>query len=128
MRNGHDGVMHHRRELIELAGTAEDVHVRKAREDAGAFALGHAADDADDEIWAKFFDPAKLSKARPDLLLGMLANRARVVHHDVRVVALVDGLVSLCAKLPQNQLAVEHVHLAAKGFEVQLLVHPPRSI
>ena len=30
---------------------------------------------------------------------------------------------SLFAELPQDELAVEHVHLAAKGFEVQLSTH-----
>ena len=36
---------------------------------------------------------------------------------------IVDRFIPLAAQLPQNQLAVEHVHLAAEGFEKQLFSH-----
>src|SRR5688572_11226897 len=95
----------------------------KAFEDVRPIALGHAADYADHQVRSLLLPPAQLSEARPDLLLGVLADRASVVNDDIRLLAVLDRLVSLGAQLPQDQLAVEHVHLAAKGFQIQLSPH-----
>ena len=43
--------------------------------------------------------------------------------YDIGLIAVIDLLVSLRAKLAENQLAVEHVHLAAEGFKVDLAGH-----
>ena len=96
----------------------------EARKDARAFALGHAADDSDDEVGFFFFGFPQLAEARPDFLLGVLADGAGVVDDDVRVVAVLDGFVALGAKLAENELRVEDVHLAAECFEVELPGHP----
>ena len=99
---------------------AVPVNVGKAAEDIDAVALGHAADDADDEVRICCLALFQLAQARPDLLLGVLASGAGVVDDDVGLIAIVDQFVSLRAELPQDELAVEHVHLAAEGFQVQL--------
>ena len=65
---------------------------------------------------------------RPDLLLGVLAHGTGVEQDHVRALAVFDRFVSLGAKLPENQLAVEHVHLAAEGFQVQLAAACGRPI
>ncbi len=123
---GDGGVVDQRCQLIQFAGAAEDVNVRVFPENVDAVALGHAADDADDQVRIVGFAFPQLAQARPDLLLGMFANRAGVIKNDIGLVAIVHGLITVSAKLPQNQLAVEHVHLAAEGFQVELAAHGRR--
>src|SRR5205823_144654 len=51
------------------------------------------------------------------------AHRAGVVEDHVGDVTIVHRLVTLRAQLPEHELAVEHVHLAAKRFQVKLAAH-----
>src|SRR5205823_2626049 len=108
---------------IELAGAAEDVDVGEFTENVSPVALGHATDDADDDAGIFRFSPAQLAQARPDFLLGVLADGTGVVKDDIRMLAIVNRLIPLRAELAENELAVEHVHLAAEGFEVELFAH-----
>ncbi len=66
-------VVDHRRELIQLPGAAEDVHVREAPEDRCPLAFRHAADDADHQQRIASLALPQLPEPRPDLLFGMLA-------------------------------------------------------
>ena len=127
VRIGDDGVVDEGNELVQLTGPAQQIDVRVAAEQVCPILLGHAADHADHEIGFVSFARAEFTQPRPDLLLGVLAHGARVVEDHVGVVALVGGLVAERAELPENQLAVEHVHLAAEGLEVQLALHAGRS-
>ena len=68
---GDDGIVDEVCELIEFAGAAEDIDVGVAFKEAGALALGHAADDADDQIRPVGLAVAQLAEAGPDFLLGM---------------------------------------------------------
>src|SRR5690606_35301040 len=65
----------------------------------------------------------QLPEAAPHLLLGMLPHAAGVVDHDVGGVAIPGRLIPLPDELAEDQLGVEHVHLAAEGFEVELSGH-----
>jgi hypothetical protein len=112
-----------RRQLVELPGAAQDVHVREAGEEVRPVALGHAPDDADHQVRLGHLAQPELAEAAPHLLLGVLADGARVVDHDVGRVAIIDRFVALGAKLAENELGVQDVHLAAEGFEVQLPTH-----
>ena len=56
-----------------------------------------------------------------DLLLGVLADGAGVEEEDVGVGGGVGEVVALPAERADDELAVEHVHLAADGFDVDLL-------
>src|SRR5438132_14380376 len=58
-----------------------------------------------------------------NLFLGVLPHAAGVEQDDVGLRRLVDYLVALAAQASHDQLAVEHVHLAADRFDVQLLGH-----
>jgi hypothetical protein len=97
--------------------------VRETAEDVRPISFGHAADHTDDEIRLRGLSLPQLAEARPHLLLGVLAHRAGVVDDDVGLLAIGDGFVALRAELAEDELAVEHVHLAAEGFEVQLAFH-----
>ncbi len=54
-----------------------------------------------------------------DLVFGMLANAARVEQNRVGVRRVGGQFVALLAKRGHHQLAVEHVHLATDGFDVE---------
>ncbi len=58
-----------------------------------------------------------------DLLLGVLADRAGVEQDHVGVGGGVGQDVALPLERADDQLAVEHVHLAADGLDVDLLRH-----
>jgi hypothetical protein len=107
----------HAGQLVQLARPAQDVHVGEPAEDVVAVALGHAADHADDDGRVEPLAVAQLAEAGPHLLLGVLADAAGVEHDDVGRVAVVGADVPLPAELAEHQLAVQHVHLAAEGFE-----------
>ena len=44
-----------------------------------------------------------------------------------RDIPLIDLFITMRTELAQNQLAVEHVHLAAEGLQVQLSLHQAQS-
>ena len=54
-----------------------------------------------------------------DFVFGVLADAARVEEDRVGVVRIVRELVALFAQAGDDELAVEHVHLAADGFDVE---------
>src|SRR5207249_3629409 len=101
----------------------QHVDVRVTPKNIGAIALCHAPDDADDDTRVFALPVAQLPQSRPYLLLGVLADGAGVVEDHVRVVATFDGFVALGAELAHDELAVEHVHLAAERFEIDLALH-----
>ena len=54
-----------------------------------------------------------------DFVLGVLADAARVEQDRVGFGRRGDEFVALLAQTGHDQLAVEHVHLAADGFDIQ---------
>ena len=67
-------------------------------------------------------EPLDPAEGAVDLVLGVLADRAGVVEDRVGLVDVVGQLVPLVAELADDQLAVEQVHLAADGLDVELLL------
>ena len=57
------------------------------------------------------------------LVLGVFANRTGVEEEHVGVGGRVGEVVALLAERADDELAVEHVHLAADGFDVDSLRH-----
>ena len=58
------------------------------------------------------------AEAGEDLLLGVVADTARVEKDDIGTGHIVDRFVPSRAELAHDQLAIEHVHLATHRFEV----------
>jgi hypothetical protein len=81
-------------------------------------ALGHAAEHAQDDVLAFALAHAHGAHAAQRLLFGELAHRARVVEDDLRVGVILDEAVAERGQLATHQLAVELVHLASEGLEV----------
>ena len=120
---GYNRVMNQRWQFIQLTRSAQHIHLRKSLENIRPVALGHASYHTNHQLRLGCLALAQLAQARPDLLLGVLTHRAGVVKDHVGLIAILNALVSPRAKLPQNQLAVEHVHLAAESFQIQFAFH-----
>src|SRR5690554_7768843 len=104
---------------------AEDhVYVRCPVKDGLAFLAGYAAADADDHIGLFAFETFPAAKLVEHFLLGFFANGAGVQQQDVGVVRVV-GHFNRFAGFEQVCHAgrVVLVHLAAVGFDEQLLGH-----
>src|SRR5262249_40858505 len=111
------------RQLSELSGTANDVHVRRSVEDVLLIFLRHAAEDADDLVGVALLVSAEPAESAVDFLLGVLADAAGVEEDDVGLSRLVGQDVALPAQRTDDQLAVEDVHLTADSFDVEFPGH-----
>ena len=58
-----------------------------------------------------------------DFVFGMLADAAGVEQNRVGLGWRIDQFVTVFAERRDNELAIEHVHLAADGFDVETLGH-----
>ena len=87
---GDDRVVHQLREAYRVrpACSRAHRHAEIAFEKIDAVALGHASDDADHQPRLIFLPIAQLPQPRPDFLLGVFANRARVKENDIRRIAI----------------------------------------
>jgi hypothetical protein len=91
-----------RGQLIELAGAAENIHVRETLENVRPVALGHAADHADDHARVGRLARTELAEAGPDFLLGVFADGAGVEDDDVGGVAIIDRFVPCARSWPRT--------------------------
>ena len=66
---------------------------------------------------------AQAAKGAVDFVLGVLADAASVEQDDVGGGGLVGQFIALSAQTADHQLAVEYVHLAANGFDVEFFGH-----
>ncbi len=122
-RSRHHRVVNKIGQFIELPRPAKNIDMGKLAEDVHAIPLGHAADDADHDVRLVHLAVFQFAEPRPDFVLGVLADGAGVVEDDIRLLAIFDRFVPLGAELTQDELGIEHVHLAAEGFHVQLASH-----
>ena len=106
------------RQLVEFGRPAQDVHLRMAAKQIDPVSLGHAAQDAEDQVFAFALAHPDGPHAAVRLLLGLLADGTRVVEHDLRVAVALDERVAELCQLATDELAVELVHLATERFEV----------
>ncbi len=58
-----------------------------------------------------------------DFVFGMLPHAAGIEQNGVGFGGRIDQFVTLLAERRHDQLAIEHVHLAADGFDEQTLGH-----
>ena len=78
-------------------------------------------EDADRHVGPGRLDLADPAQGAVDLVLGVLPDGAGVVEDGVGLLDVVGQLVPLIPELADDQLAVEQVHLAAHGLDVELL-------
>ena len=111
---------HERRHLVQLAGPDDEIDVRRPLEDDALVLLRHAAQDADDFVRVLALGVLEPAQCAVDLVLGVLPDAARVEQDRVGVVRAGRQLVTVLAQAGHDELAVELVHLAADGFDVEL--------
>ena len=106
-------------ELAHARRAQDEVEIRHALQGPLPFLLGHAAAEADEQIRVAPLEEAVFAQARVDLLLGLVADAARVEEDDVRPVGLMGGEDALLHELAGHALAVQLVHLASPGLDVE---------
>ena len=118
----HAGVVDQRGNLRKLPGAHDQIHVRGPVKNQRLIFLGHAAHHADDLPRPAFFAVLQPPQLAVDFVLGMLADAARVEQHGVGFADVRRQFVALFAERPHDQFAVQHIHLAADGFDIELKI------
>ena len=111
-------IVDERGEPIEFAWTAQEINLRIAAQHVRAVALGHATEHAEDHRLARFLALGDKAKTRIRLVFSLFPHRAGVVEHDVGARVILDELVTQTLEMPTHEFAVELIHLAAEGFEI----------
>ena len=102
---------------MKLPRAHDEVDPRGPLADQFLILLGHAAEHAHDEVGPLLLLESDAAERRVDLVLGVLADAAGVVEDGVGLAATRRHLPTLPAQRGDNEFAVEHVHLAADGFD-----------
>ncbi len=114
-------------QLRELSGSADDVDVGGSSLDELLVFLGHAPEDADDLVGVVFFVSSDSPEGAVDFVFGVLADATGVVQDDVGFFVRINQLIPAATECPHDQFAVEDVHLATDGFDVELWFHDLRA-
>ena len=113
-----------RREPIKLLGADHQVDRRHPRDEPLALLLGHAAAHADDGGFSAFRPHvAQLSQKAVDLLLGLVADAARVDQNQVGRLRIIRGHPAVLGEQPRHDFRIAAVHLAAEGSDVGKFAH-----
>lgn len=107
----------------QLSRAADDVHVRRPLVDQFLVLLRHAAENADNLAGMALLVAAEPTQGTINLVLGMLAHAARIEQNHVGVGCLVREHISLPAQRANDELAIEHVHLATDGIDEEFFGH-----
>ena len=105
--------------LVQLAGADDQINIRGAFEDDALVVLRHAAEDANYRIRMFALGVFQPAEGAVDLVFRVLADATCIEKYRVGVVRIVRQLVTVFAQAGDDELAVEFVHLAADGFDVQ---------
>ena len=101
-----------------IAGRAgHQADMRRALENLLAFLLRHAPQHAEDLALARV--ALELLQAVEDLLLGLVADAARVVEHQLRILRRLHLRVAPGHERAGHLFGVVRVHLAAEGLDVE---------
>ena len=107
----------------ELAGADDQIDIGGPAEDELLVLLGHAAHDADDLFGVLLLEGPQAAEGGVGFVFGLFADGAGVEEDDVGRVELAGQLVTALAQVGDDHLAVQHVHLAADGFEIEPFGH-----
>src|SRR5690554_319313 len=120
----HSNFADHIRQAVQGLGAEDHVYVRCPVEDGLAFLAGNAAANADNHVGLFAFETFPAAELVEHFFLGFFANGAGVQQQDVGVIRVV-GHFNRFAGFEQVCHAgrVVLVHLAAVGFDEQLLGH-----
>ncbi|MCY1298235.1 hypothetical protein D9M70_477100 [compost metagenome] len=121
---GDAGGVDHFRQAVQGLRAEHHVDVGRALADGGAFLAGHAAADADHQFRVLLLQLAPAAKLRKHLFLRLLADRAGIEQDHVGFFRMRGDFQRLMlAEQVDHARAVVLVHLAAVGFDIELLGH-----
>ena len=110
-------------EIVDLRRPCHQVHLRETAEDIVALCLGHAAQDAEDQVGALALELLHEAHLPDRPLLGVRAHRAGVQEDDIGILLAVGDSVALGGEHAEDFLGVPLVHLATVGLKVHGLGH-----
>ena len=105
-----------------MPGADNDVHMGRSLKDQILILLRHASHDADNFGRPISFAELQSTERAVDFMFGMFPHTAGVEQHGVGIPGIVGQFISFFAQRRDNQFAVQHVHLAANGFDVNTTV------
>ena len=104
---------------LQLSRSDHDIHERCSLENQALILLSHTAHDSDYFFRVAFLDGSHAAQSTVGFVFGLFADAARVEQNRIRVLGRIRDLVSLTAQAGHDHFAVQHIHLAANGFDVQ---------
>ena len=109
--------------LVELPRADDKVDPRRPLADQVLVFLCHAPEHAHDHVGPLRLHAPDAAKRGVDLVFGVLPHAAGVVEDGIGLAAAGGQLPALAAERGHHELAVEHVHLAADGFDPEPFRH-----
>src|SRR5205823_15009422 len=117
-----------------VVGAEHHVYMRRPTLDEVTILLCQAAGDGDLHLGAVALEGLDLTEMAVELVVGVIADAARVQDDDVGLLHIVGGLHALAIEQTSDPLRVVRVHLAAERADDVALGHwrqvrgwPPRS-
>jgi hypothetical protein len=104
-----------------LPGADDEIDIGRPLPDKFLILLGHAADDADDLAGILPLERGHPAHGGVRLLLGQFPHGTGVEEQHIGLGRFIRQAVALLLEGRHDQLAVQHVHLAADGFDVHFL-------
>ena len=120
------GPLQQHRQRADVVGAEHDVHPRRLAHDRLAVLLGQAAADGDLHARVRELARPQVPEVAVELVVGVLPDRARVEHDDVRGRRVVRARVARGLQQPGHPLGVVHVHLAPVRAEGVAATHGSR--
>ena len=96
----------------------DDVEERRLLHNRDAIMLRHASEQPELDLRPRLLKARELPQPVQHLLFGVLANRAGVEQHDVRIVDAVGSDVTGAAQDCAHRLRIGDIHLTAVGLQV----------
>ena len=100
---------------VHVVGAEHDVDVGRPLDDARTILLGEAPADDDLEVGVAVFQGLEVAEVAVELVVGVLADTARVEDHHVGVLDVVGSHHALGFEQPRHPFGVVLVHLAPVG-------------
>ena len=122
-----EDVLHEAGHAVQLSRADDQIDPRGPPADEFLIFLGHTAQHPHDEAGPLLLLGTDPAKSGIDFVLGMLPDTAGVVEDGIGVGRRGSKLPSLPAQGGDDELAVEHIHLAADRFNPEPFCHAPDS-
>ena len=114
---------HHLRQFVDVMGAENQIDEGQFLQQLFPFLLGHTTTDPDDHPRIALLDRLETAKVAVDLALGLVPHCAGVEQHQVGDLGAVDLMVADLLQQLDDALRIDHIHLAAEGFQIKFLLH-----